>query len=268
MKLSKFKQKPLYLILFITLIGFSSINAQTDTKSKELINALVSVNGGYKKLASKKDVSFTYKYDNFDKGYDLSTEKHIFDGEHSWASYKHHQINVLPGQEGVAIQSFVDSKPQLTLNGEAITDEKNIGGTIFLRKVNSYWFTMIYKLQDQGTNYTYLGTEDVYGTLYDKVSLTYDGKVTNKEKNDAYILYFNPETHLIDLFYFSLPAWGIDRPVLKMVIQYEVIDEIYVPAVRKVYGPDPKGEYHLAGEFTFSDVKFNNGFNKETFLLE
>ncbi len=264
----KLKTNVFQIFILAILTGFQSINAQTDEKSKELIEALVSINGGYKKLASKKDVSFTYKYDNFEKGYDLSTEKHIFDGEHSWASYKHHKINVLPKQDGEAIQALVDNKPQLTLNGKAITDAENIGGTVFLRKVNSYWFTMIYKLQDPGTNYTYLGTETLNGVVYDKVRLTYDGAVTKKEKNDAYILYFNPETHLVDLFYFSLPAFGIDKPVLKMMVQYEIIDEIYVPISRKVYGPDSKGEYHLAGEFTFSNVKFNNGFKKEDFILK
>ncbi|RKR13222.1 hypothetical protein CLV91_1937 [Maribacter vaceletii] len=268
MTLPNFKTKSLIAFVLIAFIGLQYMNAQTDVKSKELINALVLVNGGYEKLASKKDVSFSYKYDNFDKGYDLSTEKHIFDGEHSMAIYTHHDINVLPKQEGDAVQSLVDGKAQLTLDGKAIKDAKNIGATVFLRKVNSYWFTMNYKLQDPGTNYEYLGIETADGIVYDKVSLTYDGAVTNKEQNDAYILYFNPETHLIDLFYFSLPAWGINKPVLKMMVNYAVIDEIYVPVSRKVYAPNEKGEYNLAGEFTFSDVKFNNGLKKEDFVLQ
>ena len=202
MKLAKLSQNLLHIILITALLGFSSISAQTDKKSKELLQALTTVNGGYQKLASKKDVSFTYVYDNFEKGKDVSTEKHIFNGEHSWAFYKQHDINVLAKQDGEAMQSFVDGKPQLTLNGSQITNAKDIGGTIFLRKVNSYWFTMMYKLEDPGTNYTYLGTEDVDGIIYDKVRLTYDAKVTNKEKNDEYILFFNPKTHIIDLFLF------------------------------------------------------------------
>ncbi|MGS0528052.1 hypothetical protein ACU8V7_25505 [Zobellia nedashkovskayae] len=105
---------------------------------------------------------------------------------------------MLPGTEGVALQSLVDNKPALTLVGKDITDPKAIGGTVFLRKVNFYWFAMMYKLQNPGSNYKYLGTEKVGDITYDKVSLTYSSDVTKKEQNDEFILYFNPETHLVD----------------------------------------------------------------------
>lgn len=245
-----------------------NVKAQADDKSKSLINALISVNGGYKKLAAKKDFEFNYVYDNFDMGKDVSIERHIIHGEQSWASYKTHQRNVLPTQEGTAVQALVDEKPMLTLNGKQITDEKALGGTIFLRKVNFYWFTMMYKLQDPGTIYKYLGAEDVNGIKYDKVSLIYDSGVTKKEKNDEYILYFNPKTHLVDLFYFSLPDWGINKPILKMTLEYEIIDGIYISTVRKSYAPNEKGEYNLNGQYIFSDIKFNNGFKKEDFILK
>lgn len=250
------------------LLSTLTISAQnTDEKSAELLNALETVNGGYEKLASKKDVEFHYVYDNFEKGKDVSTERHIFNGEHSWASYEQHDINVMPGTEGVVLQSYVDDKPAITLAGKAITDPKAIGGTVFLRKVNFYWFTMMYKLKDPGTNYKYLGTEKVGEVTYDKVSLIYSSDITKKEQNDEYILYFNPETHLVDQFMFSLPAFGIEKPVLKMTLVYENIDGILVSTIRKGFMPNEKGEYVPLGDFTFSKVKFNNGFKKESFLL-
>ncbi len=259
------KQK---ITLLLVCFFIYNLNAQmvADETSKKLLNALVNVNGGYEKIAEKKDVEFKYVYDNFDKGKDVSLERHIFDGEHSWGSYKIHQRNVLPKQEGLAVQSYVDSKPQLTLNGKQIKDEKALGGTVFLRKVNFYWFTMMYKLQDPGTIYKYLGTELVDGVNYKKASLTYNSGITKKEKNDEYILYFNPDTHLIDFFYFSLPDWGIDKPILKMTLEYEVIEGVHVSTVRKSYAPNKKGEYQLNGQYTFSDIKFNNGFKKEDFI--
>lgn len=253
------------LLLAITL-AFSAGVAQTDSKSAQLIDALVAVNGGYEKLASKKDVQFTYIYDNFDNGRDVSTERHIFNGEHSWGSYKEHKRNVLPEKKGLAVQSLVNGKPTLSLDGMEITDEKALGGTVFLRKVNFYWFTMMYKLKDPGTNYKHLGTEEIDGILYDKVSLTYNADVTKKEKNDEYILYFNPKTHLIDLFFFSLPDWGINEPVLKMTLDYEVVDGLYISTVRKSFGPNEKGEYQLNGAYTFKDITFNNGFKPEDFI--
>ncbi|WP_406683837.1 hypothetical protein N1F78_14265 [Seonamhaeicola sp. MEBiC1930] len=262
--------KTLFFTISITLINSFNSEAQTfaDDKSKSLIDSLVELNGGYEQLASKKDVEFLYVYDNYDQGKDVSLERHVFDGEHSWGSYEIHQRNVLPTEKGLAVQSLIDGEPALTLNGEQITDEKALGGTVFLRKVNFYWFTMMYKLQDPGTNYKYLGTEEVDGVNYDKVSLTYDADVTKKEKNDEYILYFNPKTHLVDWFFFSLPDWGIDKPILKMTLEYEVIDGLYISTVRKSFVPNEKGEYSENGTYTFSRIKFNNGFTKEDFILQ
>ena len=252
----------------VILLFMATLSAQnTDTKSLALLDALVSVNGGYEQLAAKKDVQFHYVYDNFDKGKDVSTERHIFDGEHSWASYEQHDLNVMPGQKGVALQSLIDGTPALTLDGKSITDPKAIGGTVFLRKVNFYWFTMMYKLKDPGTNYKYLGTEKVGDITYDKVSLTYNADVTKKEKNDEYILFFNPNTHLIDQFFFSLPDWGIDKPILKMTLSYETIDGLLITTVRKGFMPNETGGYMPIGVYTFSEIKFNNGFKKEDFKL-
>ncbi len=254
--------------ILVVLLCIHSVEAQkTDSKSAELLDALVAVNGGYNTLAAKKDVQFHYVYDNFEKGKDVSTERHIFNGEHSWGSYEQHDLNVLPGEKGPALQSYVDSKPALTLNGKAITDAKAIGGTIFLRKVNFYWFTMMYKLNDPGTNYKHLGTEKVGDVMYDKVSLIYDANITKKEKNDEYILYFNPNTHLVDQFYFSLPDWGINKPILKMTLAYEKIDGILVSTVRKGFMPTEKGDYVPIGVYTFSEITFNNGFKKADFML-
>lgn len=252
----------------ITLSFTAAMHAQqADAKSEVLLDALTELNGGYHKIASKKDVEFTYIYDNLEAGRDVSTERHIFNGEHSWGAYKEHARNVLPKQKGLAIQSLVNGKPALTLDGKAITDEKAIGATVFLRKVNFYWFTMMYKLKDPGTIYTYIGTEKIDDVTYDKVSLKYDADVTKKEKNDEYILYFNPNTHLIDLFYFSLPDWGIDQPILKMTLEYEIVDGVYLSTVRRSYGPNEKGEYQMNGIYTFKDIKFNNGFKAEDFKL-
>jgi len=264
----KFSTTAIVIALFF-FTGLDKINAQVyaDEKSKSLIEAMVLVNGGYQNLAGKKDVKFKYVYDNYDAGKDVSLERHIINGEHSWASYKIHQRNVLPKQKGTALQALVDGTPMLTLDGKVITNEKALAGTVFLRKVNFYWFTMMYKLQDPGTNYKYLGTEVANGITYDKVSLSYDSDITKKEKNDAYILYFNPDTHLVDWFYFSLPDWGINEPILKMTLEYKIVDGLYISTVRKSFAPNEKGEYQNNGTYTFSKIKFNNGFKKEDFIL-
>lgn len=254
--------------LFLLLFSGTIIFAQADAKSQALINKMQTVTGDYAKLWSKKDVSFDYVYDNFDAGKDVSQEKIIFDGEHTWASYSIHQRNVLPKQEGIAEQSLINGVPQLTLNGKFVTDKEALGATVFIREVNPFWFSMIYKLKDNGTIYSYLGKEEVDGTQYDKVSLKYDNGVTQKPADDEYILYFNPDSHLLDFFYFSLPAFGVNKPILKMTLSYEVIEGIYVPTLRESFGPNPEtGEYQLGGRYTFKNVKFNNGFKAEDLSL-
>ena len=260
------------LIRFLVLAFFLQLglaaSAQTDAQSQELLKKMTKVTGDYGKIWKKKDVQFDYVYDNFDAGKDVSLERFIFDGEYTWARYTTHQRNVLPNQEGVAEQSLIDGVPQLTLDGKMITDEQALGATKFLREVNPFWFAMIYKLEDPGTLYKYMGQEDVDGITYEKVSLKYNNSVTGKPADDEYVLYFNTETNLIDHFYFSLPAWGINDPILKMTLSYDVIEGIYIPTVRKSYGPNPAtGEYVHNGTYTFSNIKFNNGFKKEDFVL-
>ncbi len=267
MKLITLLKKSTWILLL--LFGVNNLFAQTDAKVNDLLNNMLSVTGDYSKLRAKNDVSFNYIYDNFDAGKDVSEERLIFDGEQSWASYSTHQRNVLPTQEGVAEQSLINGVPQLTLNGKFVTDEKALGATVFIREVNPFWFTMIYKLKDNGTIYKHIGTENVDGIAYEKVSLKYNNAVTGKVADDEYILYFNPDTHLIDLFYFSLPAFGVNAPVLKMTLSYEIIEGIYIPTKRESFAPNPEtGEYQLGGRYTFTDIKFNNGFKADDFILK
>lgn len=267
MKVLTLTKNCIWIVLLLS-ISFT-ISAQTDAQSKKLLDKMQSVVGDYAKLRAKKDVSFNYVYDNFDAGKDVSQERLIFDGEHSWASYSTHQRNVLPKQEGIAEQSLINGVPQITLDGKFVTDKEALGATVFIREVNLFWFSMIYKLRDNGTIYKYVGTEEVDGISYEKVSLKYDNGVTKKAADDEYILYFNPDTHLIDFFFFSLPAFGVNAPILKMTMSYEVIDGIYVPVVRESFGPNPEtGEYQLGGRYTFKDVKFNNGFKATDFALK
>jgi len=252
------------LFLMTAYIG----NAQTDVKSQQLLDNLTSVIGDYKKLKSKKDVQFHYVYNNFDAGKDVSAERLIFDGEDSWATYGQHDRNVLIGKKGIVQQSLINGVPQLSLNGKWVTDKEALGATVFIREVNSFWFSMIYKLGDEGTNHKYTGTENVDGINYEKVMLTYNNAVTGKAADDEYILYFNPTTHMLDLFYFSLPAFGVKDPILKMTMDYEKIGGVYIPTKRKSYAPNPKtGKYAINGEYTFSNIKFKNGYKPKDFKL-
>lgn len=238
------------------------------TKEQQLIQALEAVNGGWEHLLSKQDVSFHYKYHDFAKGTDISEERYIFEGEASWADYTQHEVNILPDEEGKVMQSWVNGQSEMTLNGELVTDEDELAFTAFLRRANYFWFTMMYKLDDPGTQHEYLGTEEVNGIEYDKMSLTYEGASTGKEQNDGYVLYINPETHLVDFFYFSLPLFGVNEPVLRMELEYEEVDGLYIATTRKLFAPNPeKGEYVQGGQYVSSEIQFNNGFKEGDLAL-
>ncbi len=252
-----------FVILFFSIAFLFSLtgNAQeTDSRSKQLLQAMTNVNGGWKKIASKKDVEFTYIYHDLKKGKDISTERYIFDNEVSWGEYKQHEVNILPGLAGIAMQNKINGIPKVTLSGKKITTQEAVNSADFFRSVNYYWFTMMYKLEDPGTIHKYLGQETVNGVKYDKVRLTYDAKLVGKEVNDEFILFFNPKTHLVDRFMFSLPAWGIKKPILIMVLDYEKIEDIHIATKRKAFAPNDSGEYFTLVEFTTKNIKFNNGF--------
>jgi len=253
----------LILTLFIAIgaVGCSKSNVVTSNdKSIQLIQAMEKVNGGWSSLLKLKDVEYTYKYDDKSKGIDMSTERYIFQDESSWAEYNQHDVNVITVK-----QSLVNGNPKIMMDGKKITDQAAVGGTAFLRHANFYWFTMMYKLNDPNAVHTYLGKENVNGVNYDKVNIKYQG--TGKAADDEYVLFFNPSTHLVDQFYFSLPAMGINDPIIKMELKYKKIKGVYIATHRKGFFPDGKGGHVLGGEYTSSNIKFNNGFTKADLSL-
>lgn len=240
------------------------------TKPETIAQNIVAASGGLEALKALKDVSYTYTYDDLAKGAkDISEEKYIFEGELSMAKYTTHGVHVVPELEGDAIQKFDGEKACVIVNDEKLTDEKAIGTSHFLRKVNFFWLTMMFKMADPGISYEYLGNEEVNGTAYDKLKVTYDGAVTQKEQNDGYILYVNPETKLVDQFLFSLPAFGINDIVLLMKVEYEEINGLQLPTTRKMHAPLPEGGHTPEPVLiqTSNNLSFNNGFTTEEFAI-
>ena len=235
---------------------------QNDASS--MLAAVTEAVGGMDKLKSLHDVSYRYEYLKPDNTIDISEERYIFDNEVSWARYSIHEVNVMPGMEGEVVQFYNGNEAMCCHKGEMLEDEQAVVLSKFLRKANYFWFTMMFKLTDPGTIAEVQGQEEVDGTLYDVVSLSYKPEETGKEANDAYILYINPQTHLVDQFMFSLPFMGVNERVLMAKVTYEEIDGVKVPAKRMMYGPNPEtGEMALMVDQTLSNIKFNNGFTAE-----
>ena len=236
-----------------------------------VIQAIEAAAGGWDNLWELKDVEFTYTYHQLaDDKKDVSTERYLFDTEHSWAKYDSHQINVFPETPGEVIQCYDGKqKAEVMLDSEKLTDEQAIGTAQFLRKANYFWFVMNFKLDNPGSSYKSLGQEIVKGTTYDKVKVSYDSEITGKAQNDTFVLFVNPETKLVDRFLFSLPLWEIMEPVLLMEVEYSEVNGLMLPTKRRAYMPDEEGNYSEEPMLvqTTTDIKFNNGFTAEDFVL-
>ncbi|MFK7813130.1 MAG: DUF6503 family protein, partial [Maribacter sp.] len=201
-------------------------NPQIDfTNPKDILAAVEAAHGGWNHLRSKNDVEYHYEYTVPQGKADISTERYIFDAEISFGHYTRHEINTIPNENGIVTHLFDGGKTKVTLNGDIIEKERTITTAEFVRRANYFWLVMPYKLNDPGTIAKYLGTEVHNEINYHKLEVTYDAAVTGKEKNDIYILYVNPDTYLIDRFYFSLPFLGINAPVILAEYTYETVEE-------------------------------------------
>lgn len=238
-----------------------------DTSNPQsILKAIEYAHGGWNDLWKKKDVQYTYNYYSTDtEKTDLSTERYIFKNEASFAHYTQHEINVMPEVDGTISHSFDGTNTVVFIDGEKTEDAQGNAVGDFIRRANYFWFVMPYKLNDKGTITSYMGQEALNGITYDKLHITYDPVLTGKEQNDIYILYVNPETKLIDRFYFSLPFMGVNEPIIIAYYEYADINGQMIATKRNYFMPSPEGyaeEPNLVQ--TLTDISFNNGFTPET----
>lgn len=234
-----------------------------------MLAAVAYANGGWDDLYNKKDVQYTYTYMVGDGKKDVSTERYIFDSEASYGKYSTNEVNAMPGTEGEVVQYFDGAKAMAMVDGKVIEDPAATGGADFLRRANHFWFVMPYKLTDKGNIFKSLGKEEYNGISYDKLEVTYDPAVTGKEQNDIYVLYINPETKLIDRFFFSLPAMDVNVPAIAANYVYEEIEGQKIATKRSYFMPNDKGEYDEENPSiaqTLENIQFNNGFTTTSIL--
>lgn len=229
-----------------------------------MMKAVSEACGGLDQLKALNDVEFDYHYLKPDGKKDISTERYIFDQEVSWARYTVHEENVSPDLEGDVVQFFDGQEAKAFNNGEPLNDPTIMGMSQFLRQANYMWFNMMFKFADPGTQHDYVGQQEFEGGTYDVVKVTYDPAATGKEVNDMYVLYINPETHLVEWFKFSLPAMGVEQPLLLAKLQYEEIDGIQVVVRRRMFSPNPEGGDRVPMvDQQLKNIRFNNGFTAE-----
>lgn len=259
------------LLVLSYLIFQANLSFAQETNPTKLIEEMQVAIGGWDKLYALKDVTFEYDYHYPQQDIrDFSIERYIFEGEHAWAKYTTHEVNVMPETTDEVIQALVNNQAACSVNGELVEDAKVVGMADFLRRANYFWFTMNFKLNDPGTIHEYMGKETLSNVVYHKVKVTYDGGKTGKPQNDGYLLYINQDTKLVDLFYFSLPAMGMNEIGIKMEIDYVDMHGLKLPAKRYIYMPDKDGKLSPEPGLiqTSSNITFNNGYKPADFKIQ
>ncbi len=233
---------------------------------RNYVEAMIAKVGSLDDLKAMGDVEYTYTYrDNGTGKEDVSIERYVFDGEYSWATFTKREKIVMPQMKGELVQGYDGESTWVTLDGILQDGGMLLRMSDFLRKTNFYWLTMMQKLLDPGTDYAYEGTRTSDGIEYDLVRITYGEGVGDAQ--DTYLLYLNPETHLVDRFLFTVMDFGRAVPNM-MKVKYETFGDVMLPTFRSYASSNWDGE--IAADAVWTDeicenLKFGNGFTIEDF---
>ncbi len=232
------------------LYGVSAQNA--DRLVEDMVNEL----GGKKAFYDLNNVSYDMEYSDPNSGMSLkSRETYVFENELSHAVYSEHSAL---GAKGKVSEGFNGADAWIKFDGKIAEDKQAKGMARFFRKTNFYWFSMLFKLQDEGVNLQHIGSKKTNGSTYDVVRVTFDENIGDTQ--DTYVLYINKETKLVDQFLFTVVAFGITEPEL-MTLRYETINGIKVPSERAYIASNWDAE--VVGKTWAKTTWRNIEFNKE-----
>jgi len=249
--------------LVASLLIFSlTISTSVAQNANQLVAEMVETLGGKQTFYNLKNVTYDYAYTNPNGGKLRGKETYVFDGELSLGIYSEHS---LLGSMGKIIEGYDGTNAWVKINGTASSDKKANGVARFLRKTNYYWFTMFFKLQDEGVNLEHLGNKKVEGHAYDLVKVTFGNTIGDAQ--DTYILYINKRTKLVDQFLFNVVANNSMDPRL-MKVRYETIDGIKIATERSYIDANWDGDV-IGEKWTttyWSNIRFNTKIDSKMFL--
>jgi len=237
------------------------------SEGSKLIHEMLDGLGGIDNYRKLKDVTFSLTYRDTAKNVqDVSTEKFLYDGELSWATYPEHTKNVFPDSKNPVTQAWNGSEAWVIVDGNFIPAPPAKKMAKFARNTSFFWFNMMYKMADAGTIHKILPTRMYKGKEYNIVEVSYEENIGDAQ--DKFVLYLNQDTNLVDHFIFSNMFFGPDVPPRMMHVDYETHDGLKFP--KKLYyemsdwdgNPIPGP---MRSEKLFSEVQFNTGISKEQF---
>ena len=247
--------------MFISLLALASLGVQAQT-AKEIIQQTVDAVGGKGNFYAQKDVTYTihYRTPPGENAIEFKgKETYNFNGELSHGNYELHSITGV-GEEGYDGHEFWAKK-----GGVVVENEQIKGVARFLRKTNYYWFSMFFKLQDDGVVHEKIEDRTVDGHSYYCIKMTFEGNVGDSQ--DTYILYVNKETKLIDRFLFNITGFGITEPNMMSFDGWETINGVKIPTARKYIKADWEGNI-LEKSYTYTNwtnIKFNTSVENSIF---
>lgn len=231
----------------------------------QLVKEMVEAVGGRAKFLSLKDVEYTYVYHNLGHNLkDISVERYRFDNEASWARFDLRE-KIMPHKKGLVVQGYDGKNTWVSIDGKKSEDSGDLSLASYMRKTNYYWFTMMYKLLDEGIIYEKLDDQIVDDQPYQRVKISHQENVGDFQ--NTYILYINPKTKLVDQFLFNSMDYNVTEPYL-MTAKYEDIEGLKLMTHRKYRKSNWNGEAitdDWAGDSKSINIKFNNGFTPEDF---
>ncbi len=241
------------IVLLASIFLLQGVYAQDP---KQLLSEMMDALGGSQNFYNKGSVSYDYEYNDPNSGlHFIGKEQYVFDGELSRADFTTHTM--LAPKGGLVTEGYDGTNFWVTIDGNNTSEEQALGFARFLRKTNYYWFTMFFKLLDNGVNQTYEGETTLDGKSYHLIKISFGSNIGDAQ--DTYIVYLNKETKLIDQFLFTITAFGITQPNL-MRFDYETVDGIKIPSKRNYIKSNWNGE--IIGEVpaitTWNNITFGN----------
>ncbi len=180
------------------LIASSFLVAQ-DSKAQQLAERVMDAMGGKQAWEETRFIRFSFA-NRRTHLWDKHSGRHRMEGQNrDGQSYVVlHNIN----QRGQG-QAFIDGQPA---QGEQLDRLLNRAYSTWIN--DTYWLLMPYKLLDPGVNLTYDGEEEIDGTVYDKLLLTFEG--VGLTPGDRYWAFINRSTGLMDRWAYRLQRQEAD----------------------------------------------------------
>ena len=189
----------LALALAIAMLPASGFAQQRDAKSVELAERMLEAMGGEQAWQDTRFVRFNFFGARLHH-WDRHTGRHRLEGK------------TRDGDEYLLLHNVNTREGTAVVNGEVLDGEDKAS---WLERAygmwinDTYWLVMPYKLMDPGVSLEYDGEEEIDGTTFDKVKLTFD-KV-GLTPGDTYWAYINRATGLMERWAYFLEDWEEGR---------------------------------------------------------